>query len=358
MSGGVHVDRQKPLEVAIGAVYAPSDVKVALVLCALVACGGGHPIAGDGGADDAGAGSDASTGCPSGQVDNGITCVPIDPADPAQRSMAEVCARWAADHVLTDPHPFTAGAGGDCDSGTLSASGKADTLKRLDGFRWLAGLGPTSESATLDATDQKCANLESWWDFSSGNSPHSPPATAKCYTAAGAQGAGMSNIAWGNGPADSIDQFMEDNGNASTMGHRRWLVNPPLGPIGIGYWEGGGMYGSAECLAVFGASGTGPKPPWVAVPNPGFVPMPIPTWTWTFHSALGGAATATITVVRASDNANLPVTRATLDAGYGQDAVSWKPMGWTPAANETYKVTIAGLAGGDVRYAVKPVVCN
>ena len=222
--------------------------------------------------------------------------MPIDPNDPAQRTAADVCTRWKADHVLTDQQPFTAGTGGDCDPGTLSAAGKADTLKRINGFRWLVGLGPTTESATLDATDQHCANLESWWDFTSPSSPHSPPTSAKCYTADGASGAGMSNIAWGNGPADSIDQFIQDMGNATTMGHRRWIVNPPLGPVGIGYWEGGGMYNSAECLAIFGSSGGGPNPPWVAVPNPGYVPMPIPTWEWTFHSALAGTANATITV--------------------------------------------------------------
>ena len=95
----------------------------------------------------------------------------------------------------------------------------------------------------------------------------------------------MSNIAWGNGPADSIDQFIEDDGNATTLGHRRWIVNPPLGPVGIGYWEGGGMYGSAECLAVFGSSGTSNVPPWVAVPNPGPVPLAITKWTWSFSSS-------------------------------------------------------------------------
>jgi hypothetical protein len=168
----------------------------------------------------------------------------------------------------------------------------------------------------------------------------------------------MSNIAWGNGPADSIDQFIEDNGNETTMGHRRWIVNPPLGPVGIGYWEGGGQYGRAECLAVFGSSGGGPTPPWVAVPNQGYVPLTIAQWTWTFHSSIGGTANATPSVVRVSDNANLPVTKMTLSQGYGQDCISWKPSGWAPAANETYRVTISGLSGGDVTYDVKPVACN
>lgn len=284
-------------------------------------------------------------------------CVPADPNDPAQRAAADVCTRYAADHVITDAHPFTSG-GTDCAPGTLSAGGKADTMKRINGYRWLVGLGPTTESTSLDATDQLCANLESWWDFSSADSPHAPPATTKCYTAMGASGAGMSNIAWGNGPADSIDQFIEDDGNATTLGHRRWIVNPPLGPVGIGYWEGGGMYNSAECLAVFGMSGTSNVPTWVAVPNPGPVPLAITKWTWSFSSSLGGTASANIAIVRKSDGMTLAVTRMTLLQGYGQDTISWLPSGWVPAVNETYVVTVSGLTGGDVSYAVKPVTCN
>ena len=288
---------------------------------------------------------------------NGLQCVAADPNDPAQRAQADVCTRYVADHVLTDQHPFTAGAGGDCDVGTLSTGGKADTMKRINGYRWLVGLGPTTESGSLDTTDQACANMESWWDFNSTASPHMPPTTTKCYTAAGASGAGMSNIAWGNGPADSIDQFIEDDGNATTLGHRRWIVNPPLGPVGIGYWQGGGTYNSAECLAIFGSSGTSNIPKWVAVPNPGFVPLEIAKWTWSFSSSLGGTASATIAVVRMSDNMAMTVTRMTLSQGYGQDTISWLPSGWVPAAGETYKVTVSGLTGGDVSYVVKPINC-
>ena len=61
--------------------------------------------------------------------------------------------------------------------------------------------------------------------------------------------------------------------------------------------------------------------------------------------------------MRLSDHANLAVTKQTLDQGYGQDAISWVPSGWTAMAGETYRVTISGLAGGDVVYAVKPVTC-
>jgi hypothetical protein len=295
--------------------------------------------------------------CNPGFANQGGTCVAVPPGDPSTRTQTEVCARWNQDHQLTTAMPFVPGAGGDCDQGTLLQGGITDTLTRINLFRWLDGLGPVSDDTSLDQTDQLCANMESWWDFSSGLSPHMPPPTTKCYTAQGASGAGMSNIAWGNGPAQSIDQFVEDQGNETTMGHRRWIVNPPLGPVGIGYWEGGGTYGSAECLAIFGMSGGGPNPPWVAVPNQGVVPDIIATWTWTFSSSIGGTASAQASVLRVDDNTPLAVTMVPLAQGYGQDTISWVPSGWAAEAGKTYRVTISGLASGDVTYDVKPVSC-
>lgn len=294
--------------------------------------------------------------CDPGFADEGGSCEPVDPGDPTLRTAAQVCERWADDHQLTETDPFES-SGAQCDPGSLKQGGINDTLVRINLFRWLSGLGPTSHDPALDAINQKCANLEAWWDFSMPQSPHSPPPTSTCYTAEGAQGAGMSNIAWGNGPADSIDQYVEDSGNETTMGHRRWIVNPPLGPVGIGYWEGGGTYGSAQCLAVFGASGQGPNPPWVAVPNQGFTPVEVARWTWTFHGSDSGIPSATVSVLRVDDNTPLAVDVMTLQQGFGENAISWQPMGWTVEAGKTYRVTVSDLAGGDVTYDVKPIDC-
>lgn len=271
------------------------------------------------------------------------------------KTEAEVCTAWTDGHVVTTPDPLVTN-GTDCDPGTLKQGAISDTLARLNMFRWLSGLGPATTEDGLNQTAQLCANLESWWDFSAGGSPHNPPSTAKCYTAQGASGAGMSNIAWGNGPADSIDQFFKDDGNQATMGHRRWLVNPPLGPVGVGYWEGGGQFGSAECLMVFGISGGGPTPEWVSVPNEGFVPLEVATWTWTFHAP--GADGAQISMRRVDDNAPLPITVKKLQQGFGVEAVSWTREGWEPEVGKTYRVTVAGLVAGDVTYDVMPIDCN
>jgi hypothetical protein len=295
--------------------------------------------------------------CDPGYVDMGGTCTAAPPGDPTTHTQQDVCAHWSSGHVLTESTPLVA-TGDACDAGMLTQAAIVDTLTRLNMFRWMVGLAPTSDDPKLDADAQKCANLEAWWPWT-GGSPHQPPASSKCYTAEGGATAGESNIAWGSGnPAQAIDQFVQDNGNETTMGHRRWIVNPPLDPVGIGYWQTGGMYGNAECLRIFGASGTGPNPPWLAVPPPGFVPLDVATWTWTFHGSIGGVPNAQITMLRVDDNMPLAVTVTTLSQGYALDAISWTPSGWTVEAGKTYRVTVGGLAGGDVTYDVKPVMCN
>ena len=294
--------------------------------------------------------------CNPGFIQQGGACAAAPAGDPTSHTQEDVCDHWKAGHVVTEQDPLTS-SGAECDAGSLKQAAIVDTLTRINMFRWMAGLGPTSDSAAYNADAQKCANLESWWPWTSGN-PHSPPSSSKCYTPEGGATAGQSNIAWGSGhPAQAIDQFMEDNGNETTMGHRRWILNPPLGPIGIGYWEGGGKYGNAECLRVFGSSGGGPKPTWVSMPTPGFAPLETANWTWTFHGSLGGIPDATVSMLRVDDNMPLPVTMMKLSQGYAQDTTSWTLNGWKAEAGKTYRVTVSGLAGGNVVYDVKPVTC-
>jgi hypothetical protein len=302
---------------------------------------------------------EAATGtcqCSPGFVLQNGSCQAAAPGDPSARTEDEVCQQWNDGHVVTTPDPLDA-SGQDCDAGTLKQGAINDTLVRINMFRWLSGLGPTTADAGLNAGAQLCANLESWWDFGLPVSPHSPPPNVKCFTDQGASSAGMSNIAWGSGhPAQAIDQFMDDSGNETTMGHRRWIVNPPLDPVGIGYWETGGQYGNAECLAVFGSSGNGPNPEWVAVPNQGFVPLTVAQWTWTFHGNLGGVAGAQVSMLLVDDNTPLAVQILPLSQGFGEEAISWVPQGWQPQAGKTYRVTVQ--AAVQVVYDVKPVACN
>ena len=287
--------------------------------------------------------------CNPGFVSQNGACTAAPVGDPSTHTQADVCAQWTAGHVITEPAPLIA-SGAECDPGTLKPGGITDTLVRINMFRWLEGLGPVSDDPQYDSDAQACANLEAWWDFTSPLSPHMPPATTKCYTTAGGATAGESNVSWGaGGPSQTIDQYMEDDGNETTLGHRRWVVNPPLNPVGIGYWAKGGKYGDGSCLRVFSSKGTGPSPNWNAVPPAGFAPIQMAQYKqWSFEGKLAGIAKATATVLRVEDNTPLSVTPMPLSQGYGQDTVSFDPMGWTVEAGKTYRVTIAGLTGGNV----------
>lgn len=296
--------------------------------------------------------------CDPGFVSTGSGCEAALPGDPALHTEQEVCDQWSQGHDLIDPSPWSAGPT-ECDPGTLSRDGIDDTLVRINMFRWLVGLGPVSDSDSLNDMNMWCAVVSSWNPPGGGYNPHSPDPSRKCYTTEGAQGAGQSNIAWGPGhPAHAIDQFIQDSGNYTTFGHRRWIFNPPLGPVGIGYYAGGGSYGDAECLAVFGASGGGPFPEWIAFPPPGFAPLSIVEWVWTFHHQQSVSA-AQMTVTRQSDSADLAMETMPLSGGYGSySTIAFRPDGWSPAANETYLVNISGVGAGDITYEVKPTNCN
>ncbi|MEO6601819.1 MAG: CAP domain-containing protein [Polyangiaceae bacterium] len=292
-------------------------------------------------------------------VSQGGTCTAAPVGDPSTHTQAEVCSHWKDGHVVTEAKPMSAPVT-ECSVGSLKPGAITDTLVRMNMFRWFAGLGPVSDDAQYDSDAQACANLESWWDFKSTDSAHMPSTSAKCYTATGAATAGQSNIAWGSAtPAQSIDQYMEDDVNDTTLGHRRWVLNPPLNPIGVGYWEKGGQYGNASCLRVFSSKGTGPNPNWNAVPPTGFAPVEMAKYKqWSFEGSLAGTAKATASVLRVEDNMTLPVTQQALSQGYGQDTMSFKPNGWTAEAGKTYRVTISGLTAGNVVYDVRPVVCD
>jgi hypothetical protein len=282
----------------------------------------------------------------------------VNPANPPAFDLstaAGVCNAWQTGHAVANDSPWTAGSS-QCDPGTLPQSSFDETLARIAMYRHFVGLAPVIEAPNSRAEFMACAAVASWNPPGSGN-PHAPAPTATCYTPQGADGAGNSNIAWGGRvPADGIDQYAEDFGNETTFGHRRWLLNPSLGAVGIGFYAGGGPYGAAQCLGIHDFSGTGPSPDWIAMPPPGMSPLTMASWTWTFHHK-SGAATA-MTVTRVSDGANMPMTTLPLDPGYGQYGVTaFQKQGWTASAGETYSVQVVGVTSSPITYEVKPIQC-
>ncbi len=243
-----------------------------------------------------------------------------------------------------------------CDPGTFAAGGVTDTLVRMNAFRWITGLTDTvTDNATKDTGDQDCAIIAV--SNPASIQAHNPPNTFTCWNSTGAAAAGQSNISWGTASCDSIDEYVHDTGNESTLGHRRWILHPPLGVIGVGWVKKSGTeYGSAGCLGVFDTSGTGPNPTWYALPPPGFSPSTVATWLWSFHYP-AGMTTATATVKDLGTGKPVTVTTTMLPSGYGDDTLEITPSGWTPAAGGIYRVTVTPDSKTPITYDVEPVLC-
>ena len=283
--------------------------------------------------------------CVPGFADMGAGCVALPPGDPAGRTTAEVCGQWNGGHVENAATPWTPGAT-ECDLGTLSPLAIEDTVRRISMFRWLAGLGAVTDDPARNTVAQHCATLMN----ANGRISHTPDTSWDCYTAQGAEGAGSSNLALGiRSPGQAIDLYMADPGTPS-LGHRRWILNDPLGRVSIGF------AGNAQCLGVFDSSGSTSRM-WTAYPNPGPAPVETASDLWSFHSrslSLGGTD---VTVERMSDGAALAVRVTHPASGFGPDTVAFEPMGWTPAAGTSYRVTITGVSGGPIVYVVQLVSC-
>jgi hypothetical protein len=262
------------------------------------------------------------------------------------------CARWNGDRADVREGTWS-GNVASCTVGDISPEGRANALKLINLYRWLADLPAVATEASRDQQAQACALMME----AEGELSHSPGEDWTCYSAQGAMGASSSNISGGPG-VSSIDAYMVDRGNGTTIGHRRWTLSNSLGPIGLGSTGTG-----ASCFQNLRGSGRAGKQ-WMAWPPPGIVPLQafgsgrsgtIDTTGWTVQSDQINLAGATVTVT--AGGMNMPVTVTQLQGGYGsQYAFRFNPMGWTTAAGQTYAVNVTGIST-PISYEVQVVSC-
>ncbi|PRP94470.1 hypothetical protein ENSA5_40890 [Enhygromyxa salina] len=263
-----------------------------------------------------------------------------------------VCERWNSDRADLSEGNWSGSVNG-CNAGDMDAAWRERSLRQINLYRWLADLPPVTTSADRNAKAQACALMMDANDALS----HSPPMNWTCWSAEGSQGAGSSNIA-GTAAVTAVDLYMVDYGNASTMGHRRWILSNSLGPTGIGSSD------TYSCMWTIGGNGNAGKQ-WTAWPPPGEFPAEAinPLWWgegldetgWTIQSDelnLGGAEVS-VTV----DGQDRPVSITNLSSGYGStSAITLIPMGWSAEAGTTYHVEVSG-AGAPISYDVEIVDC-
>jgi len=268
------------------------------------------------------------------------------------KSSADVCARWKGDRADVSEGMWS-GDVASCNPGDMSASGRANALRVLNLYRWLADLPAVESDPAMDKQAQACALLQR----ANNSLSHAPPMTWTCYMQEGATAAGGCNIS--TGPAvSSVDGYMIDPGNDTTIGHRRWILSNSFGPTGIGSTD---MH---SCLMTSGKNKL--ARPWMAWPSPGVIPVQAMTsrWLrmgvdvtgWTVQSDKINLASAQVTVT--SDGMTMPVTVQQLLPRYGSMyAISFKPMGWQSTAGKKYTVAVTG-ASEPIQYDVEFADCK
>jgi uncharacterized protein YraI len=246
------------------------------------------------------------------------------------------------------------GSQSSCIPGTTSSAFKAAVIDRVAFYRAMAGV-PSSVglSETSSVSNQQAALM-----FSRNNQlSHTPPTTWACYTAAGAQAAGSSNIALGTYGVGAIDAYMKDAGsNNAAAGHRRWILFPQTQSFGTGDVPSGGGFNAANSLWVWDSNINGPRPAtrdgYVAWPPPGYVPYQVvyPRWSFSYPGASFGGASVSVTL----NGASVPVAIDSSTAnGYGENTIVFRLNGmshagtWAiPSSDQTYTVRISGVSVG------------
>jgi hypothetical protein len=342
---------------------------ITLVLCVVLAhCGNAMQLA-DGapvGPDDAMPSSDTAEAQDSGAEldggtvsDTGVTVrdtgvVRVDvpnPSgggdDPSTRTREQLCTRWVRDRA---PGPASEWSGNlaTCALGTIQPGTQEAALRILNLYRWLVGVDPTTIDPSLLDREQSCAVM-----MAANNAlSHMPPNNWRCYQAAGAMGAGSSNLALGTGAFGSIELYI--NERDQNLGHRRWCLYSQLGATFFG------TTGRASCMQVFQQTRR-TLPAFVAYPNRGLAPIETfqsNVWHVQQAGAPFSSGNAAVTVQNMATGQMLAVSVMPLASGYGGgNAVAFSPSGWMPTVGTTYRVTVTPPGNPPMQYTTTPVRC-
>ncbi len=237
----------------------------------------------------------------------------------------------------------------DCYPGTNCAGFCSATLLRVNWFRAMAGVpaavtfnvseGTNDQAAALMMSENnELQHVGSWTGWG-------------CYSPAGTNGSGNSNLALGEAGPDAITGYVWDFGaNNFEAGHRRWVIYPQTQVMATGDVPMENTNYSANALWIFDANYGGPRPvtsqPFVAWPPAGYTPCQVVFPQWSF--ALSNADLSAATVSMASNGVAMAVTQQTYLTGYGENTLVWYPTGLDP----TSYLTVFPFSGTDTIYSI------
>lgn len=247
--------------------------------------------------------------------------------------------------------------------GTVSKSSLNDGLNALNTMRYIAGL---PANVTLDSSYTKMCQAATVVNAANNQLSHSPSKPKKMKTSLyelGKEGAGSSNLAWASRQTSLsysvVRQWMEDGDsfNIDRVGHRRWILNPPMKKTGFGYAN------SYSAMYAFDSSNSNANYYGVTWPAQN---MPVKyfgseyPWSISMGEPIDDTSKVKVTLKRKSDNKTWTFSEKSAKGyfninndGYGQTGcIIFRPNKISYKSGDTFQVTITGLKN-KVSYQVK-----
>jgi hypothetical protein len=234
------------------------------------------------------------------------------------------------------------GSTSSCSAGGTSTAYRDATLTAIDWARGQAGIAPVPG---LNSTYSYRAQQAALVMQANGALSHNPPSSWRCWTSTAAAGASHGNIALGAAGPRTVGMYLSEPGASNiNAGHRRWLLYPRLGAIGIGNTS------KANTVYVLGTplssrpSGT---PAYYGWPTSGYFPRAAePAGLWSLSSSLGYSFRYAKVTVRGPGGTAVAVTRYTPVTGYGDNTLTWRLAtrpDLTVRSDQTWRVTVTGI---------------
>lgn len=258
-------------------------------------------------------------------------------------------------------------------TGEVKESALQEAADRLNALRRIAGLPAVELDEALCRSAQYGAVIQAA-TRTLNHYPSQIAGMSDAFYKEARSASSTSNLSAGYSLTGAVDAFMDDSdaSNISSVGHRRWQLNPELGKVGFGYAESGAFFGTYVAEKVFDTSGVGCDYDFVSWPASGNFPSQLMTgqtaWSVTLNPEEYAApdSAVEVTLTRQSDGKTWTLKNGSGDgffrvsnSSYGTGScIIFRPDGVEAYAG-TYTVQIRGLQAqngqqvADFSYEVK-----
>ncbi len=268
-----------------------------------------------------------------------IICISCDPSGETPEnneitghpvlSREDVLEAWENIYLASEvDDPQWTGNTESCDAGTVPQTVHQKVLARINFYRLMCGL--TGDIVFDQELNEKCQQAALMFQSNS-NLSHDPPTNWKCWTSAGHEAAGSSNIGLGsiNTPVHTtkaIDYYIDDSHTSSnTLGHRRWILFSKAKTFGHG--------STNRANALWIADNTANPVPenlpnFISYPPPGFIPFPLCYKKWSFAVPEANFSNAIVVMLDQNGNeinANIEHRSVPGNPIVGDNSIIWNP---------------------------------